>query len=104
MIRNRKLIFIFSFFILIGAIHQIVFSVTPVKDIPQMLASMRAKEFCSCYYLLGKGKDYCLKSVLKGYPKFDFSISENDKKVTFKNPLGEASAHVISEQLGCTLR
>jgi len=104
MIRNRKIIFIFSFLILLGALHQIKFSVTPVKDIPLMLASMRAKEFCSCYYMLGKGKDYCLDSVLKGYPQFEFTLIESSKKVIFKNPIARASAQVLSERLGCTLR
>jgi len=104
MIRNRKIIFIFSLFIALGAIHQIKFSVTPIKDIPLMLASMRAKEFCSCYYMLGKGKDYCLNSVLKGYPQFEFSLDETSKKVVFKNPIAQASAYVLDERLGCTLR
>jgi hypothetical protein len=104
MIKNRKLILVFSVFILLGAIHQIKFSVTPLKDIPLMLASMRAKEFCSCYYMLGKGKKYCLESVLKGYPQFEFTLIEKSKKVIFKNPIASASAYVLNERLGCTLR
>ena len=104
MIKNRKIILAFSIFVLIGAIHQIKFSITPAKDIPLLLASMRAKEFCSCYYILGKGNEYCLESVLKGYPQFDFTLIESSKKVIFKNPIATASAHVLSDQLGCTLR
>jgi hypothetical protein len=54
--------------------------------------------------MLGKGKDYCLDSVLKGYPQFEFTLIESRKKVIFKNPIASASAHVLSDRLGCTLR
>lgn len=103
MIRNRKLILIFSLFIFIGAIHQVKFSITPLKDIPSMLSTMRAKEFCSCYFMLGKGEDYCLKSVLKGYPKFDFILNDEKKIVTFRNPVAEASSQVLDHKFGCIL-
>lgn len=103
LLKNRKFIFVASLFIFFGAAHQMIFSRIPLKDVPQLLSTMRAKEFCSCYFMLHKGKDYCLDFVKKGYPVFDFSISEEEKMVTFSNPLGSASAKVIEQKFGCTL-
>ena len=68
------------------------------------MASMRAKEFCSCYFMLGFEKDYCLKQVKKGYPIFDFNLDEKKQIVNFKNPLASSSAEVRSARLGCALK
>jgi hypothetical protein len=85
-------------------LHQKKFSVIPAYKIPKLLSSMRAKEFCTCYFLLGKGEDYCLKVVLKGYPKFEYSFKEGaENSVTFKNPVAESVAKVVSKNLGCQL-
>lgn len=100
---KNKFFLTFTFFlILVGALHQIVFSRIHVKDVPLLMSRMRAKEFCSCYFLLHKGKNYCLNSVKKGYPLFDYRIEEEKKEIVFKNPLAKASAHVVDEKYGCS--
>ena len=71
-----------------GAAHQMIFSKTHIKEVPMLMSTMRAKEFCSCYFILHKGKDYCLTAIKKGYPLFDYTIDDEKKIVTFKSLLG----------------
>lgn len=100
----KKLLFIFPLlFIGLIAIHQYKFSVIPLWKVPKLLSSMRAKEFCTCYFLIQKGEDYCLESVLKGYPKFKYLMDNTDQTVTFENPFARSRAKVVSKRLGCQL-
>lgn len=62
---------------------------------------MRAKEFCSCYFLLSNSKPYCLEKVAKGYSLFDYKI--NKDSITFSNPVATSTAFMRSKKLGCTL-
>lgn len=101
--RTKKFLIPFAIFIFLGAIHQVLFSATPLKEMPMLMSTMRAKEFCSCYFMLGKGKQYCLESVKKGYPLFDFNINESDKSVVFKNYFASARARVEDVRYGCVL-
>jgi hypothetical protein len=101
--RSKKILIPFALFIFVGAIHQVVFSVTPLRELPMLMSTMRAKEFCSCYFMLNKGKDYCLNSVKKGYPLFDYAIDEEKKTVIFKNYFATAKAKVEDKRYGCTL-
>lgn len=96
------IIFITFVFVAIG-FHQYKFSVIPLSKVPKLLSRMRAKEFCTCYFLLGKGEDYCLKSVLKGYPQFGFKLDKNAQIVTFENPIASTSAQVVEKRFGCRL-
>ena len=100
-----KKIFIASFvflFLLIG-FHEYKFSVIALSKVPKLLSRMRAKEFCTCFFLLEKGEDYCLKAVLKGYPQFKFNLDKNARKVTFENPVASTTAQVVEKRYGCRL-
>lgn len=103
-LKNKALLGALFVLILFGAVHQIMFSRIHIKEVPTLLSTMRAKEFCSCYFMLGKGKEYCLNSVKKGYPLFTVDINEKRKAVTFKNPVAQASAWVIEDRYGCSLK
>jgi hypothetical protein len=102
-LKNRKFIMIGSLIILAGAAHQMMFTITPLREVPKLMVTLRAKEFCSCYFVLGKGKDYCLNSVKKGYPLFEYSLNEEEKTIQFNNPISSASAKFISDRLGCQI-
>jgi hypothetical protein len=103
-LKNKIFLGILFVLVLFGAAHQIIFSKTHIKEVPMLMATMRAKEFCSCYFILNKGKEYCLNSIKKGYPLFDYEIDEQKKVATFKNPMAEASAYVTEMRYGCSLR
>lgn len=100
-----KKLLIISFVLLITLIsfHEYKFSVIPLSKVPKLLSRMRAKEFCTCYFLLEKGEEYCLKSVLKGYPQFKFLLDKNFRKVTFENPIASTTAQVVEKRYGCRL-
>ena len=101
--KNKIIMIPLFILIVIGTIHQIMFSITPLREVPELMSSVRAKEFCSCYFMLNKGKEYCLKSVKKGYPFFDYTINDERKSIHFKNPIAEASARVLNNKYGCSL-
>jgi len=102
--KNKKVILFLSVLIFGGAFHQIKFSRIHIKDVPMLMSSMRAKEFCSCYFILGKDQNYCLESVKKGYPLFDYQIDDANQLVTFTNPVASASAKVTNFKYGCELK
>jgi hypothetical protein len=87
-----------------GVLHLTTFSETAMWEIPSLLNASRAKEFCSCYFLLGKGHDYCLKRVKHGYPMLGHEVDEEQKMVRFDFLWNSRSATVAkNERLGCKL-
>jgi len=84
-------------------INMKMFGQTPVWKVPKLMTSMRAKEFCSCYFLLGNKKEYCINKVKKGYPLFDFKVDDQDKSIVFSNPFASTKSKVFSRRLGCKL-
>lgn len=82
------------------SVKVLMFKKTDPLDVPELLASSRSKEFCSCYFILKNSKDYCLDQVLKGYPLFDFKIG--DGLVEFSNPLYSSTSVVSKDRkYGC---
>lgn len=104
MLKNKFFLIALLFLIILGAAHQMIFSKTHIKEVPMLMATMRAKEFCSCYFILGKGKEYCINSIKKGYPLFDYKIDEDKNSVVFKNPIAQATAFVTEPKYGCSLK
>lgn len=104
MIKNKTFLIFFGIFIFLGAFHQVIFSRTSLREVPELMATMRAKEFCSCFYMLKKGEEYCLESVKKGYPLFEYKITKETKSITFKNKFAEATAQVENPLYGCSLK
>lgn len=87
-----------------GVLHLTTFSETPMWEVPSLLNASRAKEFCSCYFLLGKGHDYCLKRVHHGYPMLGYHVDDQLKTVRFDFLWNSRSATVAkNERLGCKL-
>ncbi len=101
--KSKAVLIPFGLFIFLGALHQIVFSITPLREVPMLMSTMRAKEFCSCYFMLNKGKNYCLESVKKGYPLFEYKVDEKERSVIFKNNFASAKATVNDLRYGCSL-
>lgn len=82
------------------------FSQVSISEIPSFLNSMRAKEFCSCYFLLEKPKNYCLDLIGKGYPisESNIKIDRDSNQVEFTlYGIGLRKAKVISKRLGCRI-
>jgi hypothetical protein len=101
--KNKKFFIPLFLLIFLGAAHQMMFSLTPLKEVPALMSAVRAKEFCSCFFMLEKGREYCLESVKKGYPLFEYEIDEENKSITFRNPIAEGKAIVLNQKYGCKL-
>lgn len=103
LLKHKVLYGLILLLILLEVYHRRFFSRVHITEVPLILATMRAKEFCSCYFILAHSKEHCLSSVKKDYPIFDFQIDEQIQKVTFKNPVAQASAKFIDDRYGCSL-
>lgn len=96
----KKIILIVVIILAATVIKISIFKKTSISEVPSLLASSRSKEFCSCYFLLKNSKEYCLDLVLKGYPLFDFKISDNE--VEFSNPIASSTSRVSADKrFGC---
>jgi hypothetical protein len=81
------------------------FSEIPIWKLPDLLASMRAKEYCTCHFSLKKDDAYCKKKISKGYPFIGEQITDKqNRKVTFNILGATATATHVSERFGCLLK
>lgn len=96
----KKIVIIVIIVLVAVGINLSIFRKTSLFEVPDLLASSRSKEFCSCYFLLKNSKEYCLDLVLKGYPLFDFEVRENE--VEFSNPFSKSISRVSNDKrYGC---
>lgn len=101
----KKLIkIVISVFILGIILHQWIFPVTSINEIPILLNATRAKEFCTCYFLLQKGEKYCLNRVDYGYPNSEYKVDHKHKKVSFSSFGATRTAQVKDFKYGCLLQ
>ena len=85
--------------------HQYMFSEIPVWKIPKLMSSMRAKDFCTCRFMLSYSTAFCLERVKKGYPLFSYEVDEERKEVRFSNYLADSKAKAHENtRYGCSLR
>jgi CubicO group peptidase (beta-lactamase class C family) len=73
---------------------------TSFVNFTTLIARVRAKDFCSCYFVQGQTVDFCKELVLNGYPLIHMKIDESARSVTF-GILPARSAHYVSQQFGC---
>lgn len=104
MMRNKFVLLIaFVGASLIG--HQYIFSEIPVWKVPKLMSSMRAKEFCTCRFILKNSTEYCLERVKKGYPLFIYEVDEGNREVLFSNYFTITKARAHEEpRYGCSIK
>ena len=85
--------------------HQFMFSKIPLWRVPKLMSSMRAKEFCTCRFMLKNSTEFCLDRVKKGYPLFSYEVDEENKEVLFSNYLAVTKAHAHADaRYGCSIK
>lgn len=99
-----SLLLLLAAMILGGYWHYKNFSKVAIWEVPKLLSSMRAKEFCSCHFVLGKDWNECLERVKMGYPLFAYEIDPVGKSASFSILFARATAKVKSQRLGCSLQ
>lgn len=96
---------ILSFLLILSAFvigHEAIFSKTNILEVPELLASSRSKEFCSCFFLLKNKEKSCLNQVLKGYPLFKYKLKKDS--VSFTNPFYSSKSNFLGDKYGCQLQ
>jgi hypothetical protein len=93
-----------AFVILFVGFSSWFFSETPPWELTRVLTAMRAKEYCTCHFLLKKDHDYCLTKISKGYPFIgEQEISEEKRFVRFAALGYSNTATYVNSRLGCLL-
>lgn len=72
--------------------------------LPLLIKAFTAKEFCSCYFITGRGYDWCYKDIsykMPIMPKIDIEGTTIKTKMFFG--LTAAKAQFMSEREGCLL-
>lgn len=73
---------------------------TSVIYFTKLLASVRAKDFCSCHFVVGQSVAYCKELVRNGFKVVRMSVNEEEKIATF-GLLPAERAQMTSEEFGC---
>lgn len=70
----------------------------------ELVTAYRAKEMCSCLFVMGQTEDYCAEWTVADPNVAKFTIDRAKKRVTTTAIImWNASAHWESERFGCVL-
>ncbi len=82
----------------------IVLNWTHIKSFPGIISAFYAKEFCSCYFVVGGDEEFCHNYARQWVPISSFALDKQAKAVTVTG-LGRSTTVVhTSEQFGCAYR
>ena len=98
---KKKVFLLFTAFLLIA--HQFYFSHISLVEFPNLLTAVRAKNYCSCYFVSQLNGDVCYEKVKKAYPAGSFKLDKDLKMVTFSFLWGSSTAKFVSDRYGCEL-
>jgi hypothetical protein len=74
-----------------------------IQAFPSIISSYYAKEFCSCYFVIGQTKEFCHDYTRQYVPISDFQLNEEKKQVTVSG-LGVTSVAEFSKGTGCQVQ
>jgi len=96
-----------AFLILLGIL--LFFGIWTIRNwkhlvaFPSTLSAYYAKEFCSCYFVLGRTEDQCHRSVKQYIEISGFSIDKTAKRVEVSGLGRTSSAQLVSGRFGCSI-
>jgi hypothetical protein len=73
------------------------------SPILKVISAHFAKEFCSCYYVVGQSQNYCESYVDEYIPVSGYEILESTKEIIARGLGQESAARFISQKFGCRL-
>jgi len=95
---KKKLLIGFGGFFVVAAV--LMLTGTPFKLLP----GYYAKEFCSCYFVVGQDEEYCQENSFKiKFPALSFVIDDQKKEIVVKNLFRTGIAKWTSVRHGCQL-
>ncbi len=72
-----------------------------VTDVPEVLANLYAKEFCTCHFVGGYSPERCLENHEVLYPPSSVEWNEKDRAVVVRVLWWTSAARAVSERYGC---
>ncbi|MCB1323699.1 MAG: hypothetical protein H7A21_19970 [Spirochaetales bacterium] len=74
-----------------------------VRAFFEIISSYYAKEFCSCYYVVGRTEEQCHDYARQYVPISDFENDPETKTVTVTGLWHTNRAHYVDQRFGCAL-
>ena len=71
---------------------------------PHIISSFYSKEFCSCYFAIGRSEPFCHNYARQYVPIQEFSINEEDKSITVTGLWVTTTSEFVDKQYGCKIR
>ncbi|MCB1141301.1 MAG: hypothetical protein H7A24_01070 [Leptospiraceae bacterium] len=97
---KKKVIGSIILFLLVG-FSWILSNRNDLISFPEIISSWYAKEYCSCYYVLKRDKDFCHNLVKQWISISEFEINEKEKMISVTGLGRKNSAKFIDPNLGC---
>lgn len=72
-------------------------------DFPKVVSGSFSKEFCSCYFLVGRSEKQCYEFALQIIKISEYKIDKENKTVWSKGLGRETVAKYISPRFGCQI-
>lgn len=76
--------------------------VTGALKAPKILFALRAKEYCSCFFVENLSDERCRNSVKMGFPILDITV-DIDNRTVDAGIIIKRRAIFVNDKLGCKL-
>lgn len=100
----KKFIWRLALLFLLVAALWVALNWTHIRSFPRIISAFYAKEFCSCYFVVGRDEEFCHNYARQWVPISSFALDQQAKTVTVSG-LGHSTTVIYtSEQFGCAYR
>ncbi len=82
----------------------VIFNWENISNFPNIISSFYAKEFCSCYYVMGLPEEQCHHYTKQYISISDFKIDKEKKTVTVSGLGKTNTAFFENSRVGCRLK
>lgn len=96
----KKILKYIGLLILVGFSFFILTNFKDLKAFPYIISSYYSKEFCSCYFITNRDKEFCHNYTRQYIPISEFKLDEDKKEVTVSG-LGITSKAKFNSEFGC---
>ena len=80
-----------------------LFSLQGCSPVLKVISAHYAKEFCSCFFVVGQNQKYCEGYVEEYIPVGGYEILQDAREIVATGLGHESKARFISEKYGCRL-
>lgn len=87
----------------VGGSAYIVYHWSALSSFPKVLPSYYAKQYCSCFYVMGQSPKYCHNWTRQWAPISDFQHNEESQEIFVTAFRSNSRAKFISDKKGCRI-